>query len=573
MAWHETWLHTDLAKPIDVEPLRGVMFSQDNMANKIGVKVTYNGGTAILSGRVIGSAIRDDGQTVTWNGYLENGDEAYIVLPQAAYAVVGRISILIRLIGDNGEVVTLGACVGYVQRSGTDAIIDPGSAIPSLETLLAQIQAAYAAATAANSAAVRASTAAARIEDLQPNIYTEEIDGDHYRVVVENADGVHGANRARKIILVSDSYGTGYVVGQATNNKPWTEYVKETLETANCDIAVYICSRPGASFGEQYYDAFKFKNIFDAGSATMGGMPFEYPAFALPEGVDGSEITDIILLGGRNDLGRMEDFGVSVARGIEAFIAECKTRFPRAQVSIGMVGGISLNGHDLSSGSDLYVNNNETRRIYVMEYYSLCSLYGAKFIANCDAILRDTSYMSADGVHPNQDGQQQIARYIISAILGGSINVNRMRSYSCNLENGWSVQDDAPNPNDLPNAWNGVFYIDEVQTNQRVTISTRGPLMLCRESALTVQRGDRIKLFSPDNSCFSGDQYIHGGVSAAVIAVDGEDQKHTIRASFEFRDGCMQMLYEGLDNQTMLNDATQSIGIKALCLPQIAINV
>ena len=97
--------------------------------------------------------------------------------------------------------------------------------------------------------------------------------------------------------------------------------------------------------------------------------------------------------------------------------------------------------------------------------------------------------------------------------------------------------------------------------------------MLYRSSALTMQRGDRIRLFSPDNSCFSGDWFIHGGASASVIAVDSGNGKHTIRASFEFQDGCVQMLYEGMDEQTILDSATQSLSVSALCLPRIVINV
>lgn len=566
MAVFETWLKTDLTKPINVEVIRGVVFSQDNMANKVGVKVTYNGEAAELNGTIVGSVIRDDGATVSFGGELENGSEAYVILPQAAYAVVGRISVLIRLI-DGDQIMTLGACTGYVYRSGTDQAVDAGGVTPDLATLLSKIDAADRAARAANAAATRASTAAYRIENLKTDIYTEEIVDEHYRVIVENSNGSHGINQKRKIILIGDSYGTGFVVGQAWIDKPWTEYVKETLETTNYDIAVYICSRTSTSFGEQNHNALKFENIFDAGSAVVGGTSYDYPAFTLPEGVDNNEITDIILLSGRNDFGRTSDYGVAVVRGIEAFIAECKTRFPKAQISIGMVGGISLNGHDMSTGSDLYVEDNEARRLSVSDYYSQCGLYGAKFIANCDSILRDTEYMSADGAHPNQSGQQQIAQYIIGVILGGSINVIRQRSYSGNLESGWNVQDD------LPNAWNGIFYIDEVQTNQRVTISTRGPLMLYRASALTIQRGDRIKLFSPDNSCFSGDAYIHGGVSATVIAIDSGSQKHHIRVSFIFRDGYVQMQYEGLDDQTMLDSSAQQLSISVLCLPKIVINV
>lgn len=140
MAQFETWLEADLQKMIKPQMLNGTVFSADNMANLVGVKV-YNGGApATLGGSVTGKVIRADGATVPVSGTL-SGNAASIVLPQAAYAVIGPITISIA-VTDGGATTTLACAVGVVTRTSTDTTVDPGTIIPSIDALIAQINAA-----------------------------------------------------------------------------------------------------------------------------------------------------------------------------------------------------------------------------------------------------------------------------------------------------------------------------------------------------------------------------------------------------------------------------------------------
>lgn len=143
----ETWLQTDLKKPVSVQKLSGNLFSADNEGNLIGVEVFDNGEAATLSGNVNGYVIRPDGETVLVDGTL-SGNKASIVLPSSAYAVVGQESIVIKVGG-----VTVGACVAYVYKSTTDVIVDPSHVVPSLSELLAKIADCEAATEDANEAA------------------------------------------------------------------------------------------------------------------------------------------------------------------------------------------------------------------------------------------------------------------------------------------------------------------------------------------------------------------------------------------------------------------------------------
>ena len=147
MAWFETWIKNDLAKPINVVQLQGVMFNLDNLANKIGVELEYNGQPAALEGTIAGYVIKNDGTTLnlTTNTGKE-GNKAWVILPQEAYTVEGPISIVIKLVYNSAE-TTIGACAGYVTRSRTSSEIAPtGTVIPSLASLEAAIAAANAAA-------------------------------------------------------------------------------------------------------------------------------------------------------------------------------------------------------------------------------------------------------------------------------------------------------------------------------------------------------------------------------------------------------------------------------------------
>lgn len=142
MAMIETWFSQDLNEPVQVHQLDGNVFSQDNQGNLIGVNVFDGDEPATLSGSVSASVIRSDGSTVAVTGVL-SGNSCYVILPAAAYAVPGIISIVIKLTG-GGSTTTLCAVVANVYQSATDATVDPGTIIPSIQDLIDAIDEAVA---------------------------------------------------------------------------------------------------------------------------------------------------------------------------------------------------------------------------------------------------------------------------------------------------------------------------------------------------------------------------------------------------------------------------------------------
>lgn len=137
MARFETWFEQDLKKPIKVQYLRNTLFTMDNEANLIGVRLFENGTPATLSGSVSATIIRPDEQTVPIAGVV-SGNEVSVVLPQAVYAYNGSFSLVIKLTTDN-EVTTVCAAVGTIFRSETEAVVDPGTLITDINTLIARI--------------------------------------------------------------------------------------------------------------------------------------------------------------------------------------------------------------------------------------------------------------------------------------------------------------------------------------------------------------------------------------------------------------------------------------------------
>lgn len=138
----ETWFNQEINEPVKVRYLDGNVFSQDNNGNKIGVNLFLNSEPENVSGSISASVIRADGVTVSVSGY-SSANQAWVVLPQSAYSVPGVLSIVIKST-ENGDITTLCAVIANVYQSSTDSVVDPGTIIPSIQTLIDEIESAVA---------------------------------------------------------------------------------------------------------------------------------------------------------------------------------------------------------------------------------------------------------------------------------------------------------------------------------------------------------------------------------------------------------------------------------------------
>ena len=121
----------------------------DLNGNLFGVRLTRNNVPVDVS-RVscIGYFIRSDGETVVINGGLGNDGVCKVILPKSCYAVEGQFTLAIKVSGDNAT-GTVRVVDGVVINTTTNTVIDPGSVVPDLTTVLAKIAECEAAAQSA----------------------------------------------------------------------------------------------------------------------------------------------------------------------------------------------------------------------------------------------------------------------------------------------------------------------------------------------------------------------------------------------------------------------------------------
>ena len=136
-------LKCDLQHAVKVQYLDGNLFSQDAAANTINIEVTDNGAPATIGGTVSANVIRPDGGTVAVTGGTISGNIVSITLPAACYALVGMISVIVKLTSDSTE-TTIAALTAYVYQSSTDTVVDPGTVISSIQDLIDAIDTAVA---------------------------------------------------------------------------------------------------------------------------------------------------------------------------------------------------------------------------------------------------------------------------------------------------------------------------------------------------------------------------------------------------------------------------------------------
>ena len=128
-----TKIRTDLDKGLRQYTFPGKMFTQDNKANRIDVEVYDHNLPVPIEGTIVGIVKRNDGNAIAFVGGIDNG-KPYVELPEAAYAVEGPISILIRNVVDDQKTV-IGICDAYVTKSADADYVTAGTEIVSIEEL------------------------------------------------------------------------------------------------------------------------------------------------------------------------------------------------------------------------------------------------------------------------------------------------------------------------------------------------------------------------------------------------------------------------------------------------------
>lgn len=235
----------DLTEPLLRESVGKTLATGDKLANRIGVRVRRRGQPVDLTGHaVIGYFIRPDLQTVVMDGATD-GDLAYVDIAQACLTERGPFSLAIKVSGDD-VTQTLRVLDGSIILTQTDALIDPGEVVPTLDDIFAQIAAMEQAAEEANAAAAYANQAASASIDATLNMMHTSAP-----VIVKSVcDGsnVLIADSAERPLVNMVVYGKTVQAGSPTPEAP------VELVNAGADGSVDIVVRG--------------KNLFDSSALT-----------------------------------------------------------------------------------------------------------------------------------------------------------------------------------------------------------------------------------------------------------------------------------------------------------------
>lgn len=133
----------DVNGPVKVQYLDGNFFSQDAYGNIFYIYLHDGENPVTLTGTVSADVVRPDGGTIACSDGGISGNIVFIRFPPAVYAIPGTISIVVK-VTDSPIITTVAAVVANVYQSSTDTVVDPGNIIPSIENLIAAIDAAVA---------------------------------------------------------------------------------------------------------------------------------------------------------------------------------------------------------------------------------------------------------------------------------------------------------------------------------------------------------------------------------------------------------------------------------------------
>ena len=157
-----------------------------------------------LTGTVQGRLIRADGNTVLLTGSVTDG-KAVVTLPQSAYVSPGRFVLAIMNVASS-VVTVVYAATGNIARTTSGASIDPGSVVPDITQLLAEIDEMRLATAAANAAAEYAVGDIAPAFDASQTYtagqYVIYTDGKLYRLTADHAANVTWANTSKTRVTV-----------------------------------------------------------------------------------------------------------------------------------------------------------------------------------------------------------------------------------------------------------------------------------------------------------------------------------------------------------------------------------
>lgn len=128
----------ELTGPILTEGLNGTLFTTEGQAHQFTIHCTQGGTAVTLTGTVSAKFIREESNsTILISGSLSNG-AAVVTLPADCYHRSGRFSLTI-FVTASSVTTCIYSATGSVKAAQAGTLLDTGSVVPDLDTLISMI--------------------------------------------------------------------------------------------------------------------------------------------------------------------------------------------------------------------------------------------------------------------------------------------------------------------------------------------------------------------------------------------------------------------------------------------------
>ena len=196
-----------------------------------------------------------------------------------------------------------------------------------------------------------------------------------------NASLQYTLKRPRNIIVVSDSYGdTNAVEGS------FIDRAKTILNDIE-GITIYNCAKGSTSFSNPT-ESMNFLGALKEHESQIS---------------DKTQITDIIVLGGHND---MASNLTDISTGMNNFYDYVSENYPNAKLTVGFIG------YTLQDALTAYWYTGAPL------YFNAATLNKMGYTNIFENVLRMSSFMKSDLIHPNTNGQIALSKALVSWCLG-----------------------------------------------------------------------------------------------------------------------------------------------------------
>ena len=206
-------------------------------------------------------------------------------------------------------------------------------------------------------------------------------------------------------VFIGDSYAGGWNKNQNVfdSEHAWPVYAAQYLNTKN-----YVCKWKGGTGFARVYDGVNFLSLLTEAANEIS---------------DRSAVKYLVICGGYNDWGYSYD---TLKAKVTETITYAKSNFPNAAIVIGMVAAIGDNAEI------------ESRLMTVTKaaYADAAAENGVYYLTNGEYILQNEEnvFTNGDTFHPNEKGQQAIAKYICAVLHGYTIDSDKVKiQYHSNL--------------------------------------------------------------------------------------------------------------------------------------------